>query len=92
MLALGEAPEFDGLTDEQVLELAAEQGRLLITRNAKDFALLLRSWAEADHHHAGCILLRSIGHERFGAILRGVRAALAERPRPRDWVDLSVSV
>ncbi|MGE5227728.1 MAG: DUF5615 family PIN-like protein [Planctomycetaceae bacterium] len=92
VLALAEAPELDGLTDQQVLELASEQRRIVITRNAKDFAPLLRVWAEAGRHHAGCILVWSLPHDRFGAILRAVRAQLATRPRPRDWQDLSVGV
>lgn len=47
-------PVLGALDDPQVLGLAAEQARILVTRNARDFAPLLREWAEAGRHHAGC--------------------------------------
>lgn len=92
VLALAEESSLDGLTDGQVLELAAEQRRIVITRNAKDFAPLLRLWAEAGRHHHGCILVWSLRHDRFGQIVSSLRGALTERPRAREWLDLTVGV
>ncbi len=80
------------LDDPQVLELAAEQSRILVTRNARDFAPLLREWAEAHRHHAGCILIWSLDHHQFGAIIRGVSRLLDARPDPEHWLDLSVAL
>lgn len=91
-MALAEIPELDGLIDAQVLEFAVEQRRILITRNSKDFAPLLRGWAEADRHHAGCILVWSEQQDRFGPILKKVRASLGAQPRPSDWHDLTVAI
>jgi hypothetical protein len=92
VLALAEMRELDGLTDAQVLELATEQRRIVVTRNAKDFAPILRVWAEAGRRHHGCILLWSLRHDRFAAIVRGIAGELAARPRSRDWIDLTVAV
>jgi predicted nuclease of predicted toxin-antitoxin system len=92
VLALAEHSELDGLADAQVLEFAAEQERILVTRNAKDFAPLLRDWAEAGTPHHGCILIWSLRHDQFGPILEGVREALSRHPRSADWTDLALAV
>ena len=80
------------LDDPQVLELAAEQARVLVTRNARDFAPLLREWAEAGRHHAGCILIWTLAHHEFGAIIRGVARLLDDRPDAEHWGDLTVAL
>ena len=92
VLALSEASHLDGLTDEQVLALAAEEHRIVITRNARDFAPILRTWADTGRHHSGCILIWSLRHDEFGPILTGVKTALRARPRPADWDDLAVAI
>ncbi len=68
--------------------LAAEQSRILVT-NSRDFAPLAR--AEADRHHAGCILIWTLAHHEFGAIIRDVTRLLEERPDPKQWRDLTVA-
>ncbi len=45
------------------MELAAGEGRVLVTWNSRDFAPILREWAEAGHDHAGAILIWTLGHE-----------------------------
>jgi len=80
------------LDDPQVLELAAEESRILVTRNARDFAPLLREWAEAGRHHAGCILIWTLDHHQFGPIVRGVSRLLEGRPAPKDWSDLAIAL
>ena len=45
VLAIAEIPAYAGLPDEQVLELAADERRVLVTRNAKDFDWITRRWA-----------------------------------------------
>ncbi len=57
VLALAEEPGLEGLDDPLVLELAAAEGRVLVTRNSRDFAPLAREWAEAQRTHAGMILI-----------------------------------
>lgn len=80
------------LDDSRVLELAAREERILVTRNSRDFAPLLREWAEADRHHAGCILLWTLGHHQFGPIIKGINRLLDERPDPEQWRDLAVAL
>jgi predicted nuclease of predicted toxin-antitoxin system len=92
VLCLASDPALGALDDPQVLELAAEQGRILITRNARDFAPLLREWAEGGRHHAGCILIWTLGHHEFGAIIKAVMQLLEDRPEAEHWRDLAVAL
>lgn len=92
VLSLASDAALGALDDPEVLELAAEQDRILVTRNSRDFAPLLREWAEADRHHAGCILIWTLGHQEFGAIIKGVAALLRDRPDPQQWRDLAIAL
>jgi hypothetical protein len=92
VLALSERPDLEGLADPDVLALAAADQRILITRNSRDFAPLLRVWAEAGRLHAGCILIWTLGHDEFGPILDGLRHLLAERPEQIAWSDIAIAL
>jgi hypothetical protein len=86
--AIGDDRGLDGLTDPQVLELAVQEERMVVTVNAKHFAPLLRTWAEAGRHHTGCILLWGFRSEEFGPIVIAVRAALEAHPDAEEWRNL----
>lgn len=92
VLSLATDATLGALDDPEVLALAADQGRILVTRNARDFAPLLREWAEADRHHAGCILIWTLAHHQFRAIIDGVSGLLVARPKPDSWRDLTVAL
>lgn len=92
VLALASDQHLGALDDPEALALAAEQERILVTRNGRDFAPLLRQWAEADKHHSGCILIWSLSHSQFAAIVDGIAALLAGRPTPELWSDLTVAL
>lgn len=92
MLSLASDAALGALDDPQVLELAAREHRILVTRNSRDFAPLLREWAEADRHHAGCILIWSLGHHEFGVIIKGVDRLLQDRSDEEHWRDLAVAL
>lgn len=92
VLALSERPDLEGLADPEVLVLAAAEGRILVTRNSRDFAPLLREWAEAGRSHAGCVLIWTLRHDEFGPILEGLRRRLAERPEQSAWRDVAVAL
>lgn len=92
VVSLASDAALGALDDPQVLELAAEQNRILITRNSRDFAPLLREWAEAGRHHAGCMLIWTLGHHEFGAIINKVGRLLRDRPDAEDWRDLTVAL
>jgi hypothetical protein len=90
--AADEERGLDGLTDEQLLALAAEEERIFVTFDAKDFPMIARRWAEAGRAHAGCAIVVGLDHGEFGAILRTLAAQLAARPRQADWRELTLFV
>jgi predicted nuclease of predicted toxin-antitoxin system len=92
VVSLASDAALGALDDPEVLALAAEEDRILVTRNARDFAPLLREWAEAGRHHAGCILIWTLAHHEFGAITRGVSRLLKEHPDPDQWRDLAIAL
>jgi len=85
--ALDQEPELEGLEDEDVLALATEDERILVTHNVADFPELLREWAAGGHSHAGIILVYGIEHSEFGLIVRGLERWLELRPRQDEWLD-----
>ena len=87
--AADEERELDGLEDEQLLELAAADGRLMITFDVKDFTVIARRWAEAGRAHAGLGIVVGIDHSEFGAILDALSRELDARPAESDWSDLT---
>jgi len=90
--ALAAEPDLEGLDDEPVLELAAQDERILVTRNSRDFAPLTRRWSEAGREHAGVILIWSFTHRQFNEIVHGVDHWLGQYPNPRDWRGLVVAI
>jgi len=90
--ALDQEPELEGLDDEDVLALASDDGRILVTHNVADFPEILREWAAGGRPHAGVILVYGIEHSEFGLILRGIERWLDLRPRQEDWLDFPAVV
>jgi predicted nuclease of predicted toxin-antitoxin system len=91
VLALAEDPALEGLDDPAVLDLAASQNRVLVTRNSRDFAPLAREWAEAQRSHAGIILIWTLDHSQFRQIVEGIERHLQQRLNQEDWRDLVVA-
>jgi predicted nuclease of predicted toxin-antitoxin system len=91
VLALAEDASFEGLPDPQVLELAAAEQRVLVTRNSRDFAPLARQWAEAGRSHAGIVLIWTLDHSQFAEILAGVERQLHQRPAQEQWRDITIA-
>jgi hypothetical protein len=88
--AADEERALDGLTDEELLSIAAAEGRIFVTFDVKDFPVIARRWAEAGRVHAGCAIVVGIDHGEFGAILDTVPRELAARPRQASWSDLTL--
>lgn len=86
MLALDQDETLSSLADEEVLALAAEQERIVITHNARHFVPIARSWAEARRSHHGLILV-TFPHTDDGAILRRLEQAFVARPGQDEWID-----
>jgi predicted nuclease of predicted toxin-antitoxin system len=91
VLALAEDAAFEGLSDPHVLELAASEERILISRNSRDFAPIAREWAEAQRSHAGVILIWRLDHSEFAAIVTGIEHQLELWPSAEQWRDLTVA-
>jgi predicted nuclease of predicted toxin-antitoxin system len=90
--ALDQEPALEGIDDEEVMALAAEEKRILVTHNIRDFPDILREWAIAQRSHAGAILVYGIDHREFNLVARGIERCLARYPEPEHWVDLAVVV
>ncbi len=80
----------DGTPDEELLALAAEEERVLVTCDVRDFPAIVRRWAEAGRPHAGCAIIVRIDHSEFGAILDVITRAIAVYPVRADWKDLTL--
>ena len=85
--ALDSEIDLEGLSDPEVLELAAAEGRVLVTANVRDFEPLLREWAGKGRLHAGVILVpASVKNEAFGVLISGVQKTLADITQ-EEWID-----
>ena len=91
VFAVAEDPALEGLDDPAVLELAASENRVLITRNSRDFAPLAREWAEAQRPHAGMILIWTLDHSQFKKIVEGIERCIDQRPSQKDWGGLVIA-
>lgn len=87
VLALDQHPHLEGLSDDDVLALAAETERILVTHNVTDFPRILREWAAAERSHAGVILVYGIDHSEFDLVARGVERWLTVNAAPARWTD-----
>lgn len=92
VLAVVEERDLDGCPDEDLLELARGEERVLVTFDAADFPRICRSWLEQGRPHHGCALLVGIRHHEFGAIVHALDAAFEARPDPARWHDQLVFV
>jgi hypothetical protein len=87
VLAVAEQRDLDGATDEQLLELAGSQQRIMVTFDAADFSRICRDWTEAGISHWGCAVVVGIRHHEFQAAVRALDAAFRARPDSDDWRD-----
>lgn len=80
------AEKMEGLPDEELFEMAAREGRILVTHNVKDFARILQQ-RPPEKRHADLILIpRSIKLNDFGAMISGIQETVSGLPQER-WVD-----
>ena len=85
--ALDAEKDFEGLRDEDVLELAISENRVLITANVADFLPLLTGLIESGRSHPGCILIpKSFRNEDFGPLISAIDRELQE-VSPDEWTD-----
>jgi Domain of unknown function (DUF5615) len=87
VLAVDEERDLDGCPDEELMELASVQRRVLVTFDVADFPRICREWLEAGRSHHGCAVVVGIRHHEFGAIVRVLEGPFETRPDPHDWLD-----
>jgi len=90
--AADEERDLDGWADEELLALAAIEGRVMVTFDVKDFPDIARRWAEAGRSHAGLAIVVGIDHGEFGAILSALERLLERRPAGTEWTDYTCFV
>ena len=90
--AADEERELDGLEDEQLLELATQETRVMITFDVKDFTVIARRWAEAGKTHAGLGIVVGIDHGEFGTILDALSRETEARPAQPEWSNLTLFI
>ena len=88
--ALDQEPQRAGLPDDEVLRLAATDGRIVVTHDVNTFPALLREFAERGEEHAGAIIVVAIRSRDFDLIVHAVEAQLARYPRQEQWRNLAV--
>jgi predicted nuclease of predicted toxin-antitoxin system len=88
VVAVVDDAELIGTADEELLDFAARQERVLVTANVADFAAIATDWRAAGREHAGLIYVtnRAFPQDRsfVGAIVSSL-AALGDSgtlPRP----------
>ncbi|HET7455315.1 MAG TPA: DUF5615 family PIN-like protein [Solirubrobacterales bacterium] len=54
-----ERPPLRGLSDEELLVVAAREGRALVSENVADFMRLYGEWGASDRRHAGIVIALS---------------------------------
>jgi Domain of unknown function (DUF5615) len=86
VLALDRDETLSRLTDEEVLALADEHERIVITHNVRHFVPIVRRWAEGGRGHHGMILI-TLATTDYGAILGRLEQMFFRRPHQNDWVD-----
>lgn len=92
VLAVDEQRELDGAADEELLELAGVQRRILVTFDVADFPRICREWLETGRTHHGCAVVVGIRHGEFGAIVRTLESTFEQRPSPSEWRDYQAFV
>jgi predicted nuclease of predicted toxin-antitoxin system len=92
VLAVAEQRELDGASDEELMELASAERRILVTFDVADFPRICREWLETGRPHHGCAVVVGIRHGEFGAIMRALEGAFEQRPNPHDWRDYQAFV
>lgn len=90
--AADEDRDLDGWTDEDLLALAASEGRVMVTFDVKDFPLIARRWAEASRPHEGCAIVVGTDHGEFGVIPEALDRLFEIRSDPRAWHDYTCFV
>lgn len=88
--AIDEDAALKALPDDELLELAIAEERVLVTANVKDFVPLLSERLAGGRSHSGCVLIpRGIRTKDFGTIVSELRRVLSTTDQ-EQWQDRTV--
>jgi hypothetical protein len=82
--AVAERVDLIGLADDRLMDVAAAEGRALVTNNIKDFRPIAARRLGDGHGHAGLILLpatRSRSRAAIGGLADDVEAIMRANPK-----------
>jgi hypothetical protein len=92
VVAAATEPTLARLQDEELLAVATNEGRALVTENAKDFDRIVRTMSAQGEHHAGVVFTSPRRYHRGSAaypqnLIAALRTLLAEPPPDQtDWI------
>ena len=73
--------------DEQVMDVAVAESRIIVTCNGDDYEELSRAMLDAGRHHPGVIVCWQCKYDDFDQLLSRLRAMLDTFACPEDYVD-----
>lgn len=79
--AVAERRDLVGMSDADVLALATEEQRIVVTLNIADFAKLAQAWASHERPHAGVLLVSTTTFRQDRGFVGAVVAALDHAAR-----------
>lgn len=74
--AITERPDLVGLSDEQVLAVSADEGRIVVTLNIADFAGLHAEWQARGRSHGGLMYVSTATFPQDRAFLGSLVSSL----------------
>lgn len=75
------------MEDLELLRLARDEDRVLITSNIGDFVEHITEWAQAGQSHAGVIMVSyQVKKERFGLLIQSIERLLEDTSQ-EQWID-----
>lgn len=82
---------WQALDDESLLVNCAAEGRVLLTNNVADFAVLARQWQAEGRHHAGLVFTSDSSMPRtrrtVGRYVTALHALMSRHPDASDLAD-----
>jgi predicted nuclease of predicted toxin-antitoxin system len=82
----------DGLADEELLQIATVDGRVMVTFDVADFPDIARRWAESARPHGGLAIIVGIDHGEIGTIVGLIDRCFEARPDQTEWTNLTIFV
>lgn len=87
VLAVDQSQTLRELEDVELLTLARDEDRILVTSNVGDFIEEAISWASTGRSHAGCVMVAyQVSEKRYGTLIRQLENLLADTTQS-DWRD-----